>query len=190
MARVGPCPHCGAAADFTQPFHRGEGGCGGPLVGLSPTPAHSPTVPTTPSETGPSAPRAGGSQLLQCPDPVCQQLNPATQSSCVICGAALTSGGNCLGLEFPWGVVTPDPVLVVGRDPAGVVGPHLAPEEFDRVSRRHAQVTALPGALLVEDLGSTNGTTVNGVPIAAPTEVRAGDLIAFSRALSAVVQAT
>jgi predicted component of type VI protein secretion system len=46
--------------------------------------------------------------------------------------------------------------LVIGREGASLV------IEDDRVSRRHAIVRALPGALEVEDLGSTNGTFVDG----------------------------
>src|SRR4029077_3956479 len=36
-----------------------------------------------------------------------------------------------------------------------------------RASRRHAQITSLDGALTLEDLGSTNGTKLNGQPLAA-----------------------
>ena len=46
------------------------------------------------------------------------------------------------------------------------------------ISRRHARVsTASSGELLVQDLGSTNGTFVNGHRIEAPTPIRPGDVI-------------
>jgi pSer/pThr/pTyr-binding forkhead associated (FHA) protein len=44
------------------------------------------------------------------------------------------------------------------------------------LSRRHASASLFaPGRLLLEDLGSTNGTFVNDHRIAAPTVVSAGD---------------
>ena len=43
------------------------------------------------------------------------------------------------------------------------------------VSRRHARVLADAGALVVEDLGSSNGTYVNGERISGPVEVASGD---------------
>ncbi len=46
------------------------------------------------------------------------------------------------------------------------------------VSRRHASVTSdVSGQLVLEDLGSTNGTAYNGKPVRAPTLVQVGDLI-------------
>ena len=53
--------------------------------------------------------------------------------------------------------------LVIGRTPpADLVIPH--PE----VSRRHARITLQQGRYMVEDLGSSNGTYVNGQPVRAP----------------------
>jgi hypothetical protein len=46
-----------------------------------------------------------------------------------------------------------------------------------RVSRRHAVLRREEGAIVVEDLGSTTGTAVNGVPISAPTTIGPGDLV-------------
>lgn len=46
------------------------------------------------------------------------------------------------------------------------------------LSREHARITrAATGDLLVQDLGSTNGTFVNGQRIAAPTPLRPGDQV-------------
>jgi hypothetical protein len=43
------------------------------------------------------------------------------------------------------------------------------------VSRRHARVLPENGAVIVEDLGSSNGTYVNGERISGPVELGAGD---------------
>ncbi len=45
------------------------------------------------------------------------------------------------------------------------------------VSRRHARLLTGPGGLVIEDLGSANGTQVNGRRIAGPTPLREGDLV-------------
>jgi hypothetical protein len=42
------------------------------------------------------------------------------------------------------------------------------------VSRHHARVTLRDDAAWVEDLGSTNGTTVDGVPVTSPTSIGSG----------------
>ena len=47
----------------------------------------------------------------------------------------------------------------------------------DQVSRRHARITATAGSVVVEDLGSSNGTYVNDQPINMPRELTPGDRI-------------
>jgi hypothetical protein len=48
-----------------------------------------------------------------------------------------------------------------------------------RVSRRHAELAPVPDGLRVRDLGSTNGTTVDGARVADTAVARAGARIAF-----------
>jgi len=50
-------------------------------------------------------------------------------------------------------------------------------------SRRHAEVCPQDGGYVLLDLGSTNGTIVNGQPITAPHPLADGDLIAIGRAV-------
>ena len=45
------------------------------------------------------------------------------------------------------------------------------------VSRRHAEIKAVAGGFAVNDLGSTNGTKVNGVTITFERALRDGDII-------------
>jgi ABC-2 type transport system ATP-binding protein len=64
--------------------------------------------------------------------------------------------------------------LVIGREA------DLAIDDPE-VSRRHAVFRASNGSLIVEDLGSMNGTWVNGERITVPTAVVAGDQIKLGR---------
>ncbi len=54
--------------------------------------------------------------------------------------------------------------------------------EIPNVSRFHALLTANPAGVIVNDLQSTNGTFVNGVPISIPAQVKTGDLIEIGSA--------
>jgi pSer/pThr/pTyr-binding forkhead associated (FHA) protein len=62
--------------------------------------------------------------------------------------------------------------IEIGRDEST----NLALDD-DQASRRHARVSAQGDLAVVEDLGSTNGTYVNGQPIEGPRVVRPGDRI-------------
>lgn len=88
------------------------------------------------------------------------------------------SGGLVLkGLTGPWANKR-YPVqgkLVVGRQaPATVV------LEDDSVSRKHAEVEQTPEGAVLRDLGSANGTLVNGEPMGTqPVVLQPGDVISF-----------
>lgn len=62
--------------------------------------------------------------------------------------------------------------VIVGRNPGCdiVIGAGY-------VSGRHARFTLMGQNLFVEDLGSRNGTAVNGQPVSDPTALRAGDVV-------------
>ena len=45
------------------------------------------------------------------------------------------------------------------------------------VSRRHAEITVTGSQVMVKDLGSHNGTTLNGTKVAAPVELKFGDVL-------------
>jgi pSer/pThr/pTyr-binding forkhead associated (FHA) protein len=65
-----------------------------------------------------------------------------------------------------------DGPVEIGRDEST----NLALDD-EQASRRHARVSAQGDLAVVEDLGSTNGTYVNGQPIEGPRAVRPGDTI-------------
>jgi pSer/pThr/pTyr-binding forkhead associated (FHA) protein len=68
--------------------------------------------------------------------------------------------------------IAADETLVVGRS-FGCDLPVSAP----RASRRHAAVEPSERGHLVRDLGSTNGTTVNGAPLDGPRALEDGDVL-------------
>ncbi|PTL76315.1 FHA domain-containing protein [Vitiosangium sp. GDMCC 1.1324] len=116
------------------------------------------------------APGAGG------PSALAKRPRPASPA-----GAAEDGEGGGLilkGLTGPW-ANQKFPVkgkLIVGRQaPASVV------LDDDSVSRKHAEVEATPdGGALLRDLGSANGTLVNGEPMGTQqVELQPGDVITF-----------
>lgn len=77
-------------------------------------------------------------------------------------------------------------LVVTGRDPLPLADRTVtigrSPDcdiSFDdaNVSRRHAEIRVVLGAYVISDLGSTNGTQVNGVPITLERTLRDGDII-------------
>jgi pSer/pThr/pTyr-binding forkhead associated (FHA) protein len=61
----------------------------------------------------------------------------------------------------------------IGRDPAAA----LSLPDDALVSQHHARITPTDEGLVLEDLGSRNGTFVNGVRVAAPTLLVTGDRV-------------
>lgn len=69
-----------------------------------------------------------------------------------------------------------DAEVTIGRDISNQVVINDA-----EISRRHAHLIAQPNGYLLEDLGSTNGTQVNGVPIHGRHPLSDGDRIQAGR---------
>ncbi len=80
------------------------------------------------------------------------------------------------GLTGPWlnKVFLLKEVMVVGR--GSDVDIQL---DDDSVSRHHAELEARGGAVLLRDLGSANGTLLNGEPVAEDMELVPGDIVQF-----------
>lgn len=66
----------------------------------------------------------------------------------------------------------PRSTVSIGRDPGNRVVIN-----DPQISRQHARITPQGGLMVLEDLGSTNGTTVNGLRISAPHTLAHGDEI-------------
>ena len=77
--------------------------------------------------------------------------------------------GNAVGTTIS---LTEEP-FTIGRAEEGTGGLAGDPE----LSRRHTRVSRVEGRIVVEDLGSTNGTFVNGLRIPAPTVIEPGDVL-------------
>ena len=64
--------------------------------------------------------------------------------------------------------------LIIGRDAVNAVAINDA-----EVSRKHARLTFQGGKYVLEDLGSTNGTFVNGQRLTSATVLKPGDVVSL-----------
>jgi predicted component of type VI protein secretion system len=64
--------------------------------------------------------------------------------------------------------------LTIGRDSTNGVAINDA-----EISRKHARMMFQGGKYVIEDLGSTNGTFVNGQRLAGPVVLKAGDVVSL-----------
>lgn len=107
------------------------------------------------------------------PPPPSVPLEPTRRQQAAPTGPALTLAymkGRRRG-EVARLVLAPDGVI--GRNSACA----LALVGDDEVSARHARLFVQDRRLLLEDLGSTNGTWLNGVRLLAPTPLREGEVL-------------
>lgn len=72
-------------------------------------------------------------------------------------------------------------VITFGRDPENNISWDDA-----QVSRNHARITRRGNELVLEDLGSTNGTLVNGKPITGPHVLQPADIISVGSSVFGV----
>jgi ABC-type multidrug transport system ATPase subunit/pSer/pThr/pTyr-binding forkhead associated (FHA) protein len=106
---------------------------------------------------------------------------PLTEADVVFFGSLqvparrLLSGNLTLGAQPHQQISFHSTALVLGRDPT-------CDQVLDApmVSRRHARLTRVGGQLLLEDLGSANGTFLNGRRVSQPVPVRPGDRIGLA----------
>jgi hypothetical protein len=68
------------------------------------------------------------------------------------------------------------PFTTIGRHQSCVIA---LDEPF--LSGHHAEIRYADGRWWVQDLGSTNGTFINGTPIQGPTDIEPGDVVQFGR---------
>jgi pSer/pThr/pTyr-binding forkhead associated (FHA) protein len=134
-----------------------------------------------------TAPNINATQIIkpiQCP--VCKTFNPAGVMFCVDCGLIFDRAlpGDAFGAPA---IQLPMLVESSGREQPVRPGVTTVGREGDvmitdgRVSRRHAQLTSQDGNILIEDLGSTNGTKVEGTALGPgeKRELKGGEKISF-----------
>jgi len=77
------------------------------------------------------------------------------------------------------------PEMVIGRD----LTVDIVVNDVE-VSRKHAHLIAQQGGYLLEDLGSTNGTVVNGLRLTSPYLLHPGEQIMLGEHVTLVFEAT
>lgn len=105
--------------------------------------------------------------------PARRRMRDAAPSALVIAEPAARAG-----VSFPLG-----PELHIGRAAAC----HIALPDDTYVSQTHARVFQRDGMAFVEDLGSTNGTYLNGTLVSAPAPIRRGDRLQVGATVIEVV---
>ncbi|MBT3189965.1 MAG: FHA domain-containing protein [Anaerolineae bacterium] len=65
-------------------------------------------------------------------------------------------------------------LMTIGRDPSNTI-----PVNDPEISRQHARMSAQGGKIVIEDNGSTNGTSINGRRISGPHVLKSGEMISF-----------
>jgi hypothetical protein len=183
MPQVKICPNC---RKHIPPYEI-NCGCGYPLDNVDPVwVSEAPAAPE--SET---SPEKVATVELNCAHPDCGAVNPGGSANCRYCGRPL-SMGYCL--DWPWGEsMLIQSVLFIGREPP--VPPDLAARlerEYPNVSRRHAEFSAGEQGLWVRDLGSSNGTFVNGQRLTAQKahQLKPGDRVRFAAQLVVTIRQT
>jgi len=121
---------------------------------------------------------------IQCP--VCKTFNPAGVMSCVECVLIFDRALPADAFGAP-AIQLPVLVETTGREHVIRPGLNAVGREGDvlfadpRVSRKHAQIKSENGVMSIEDIGSTNGTFLNGARLQ-PGESKAinpGDTVSF-----------
>ena len=86
--------------------------------------------------------------------------------------------GPLAGKGFP---ITGD-ILTIGRDPDNNIS-----LDDEQVSRHHARLIRQDDQIILEDLGSTNGTLVNGKPITGQHALQPADIISIGSSVFGVM---
>lgn len=89
-------------------------------------------------------------------------------------GKLIVQTGKLAGKQL----AVPTKEVLIGRDECCYI--RMGSPE---ISRKHCSLRSTPEGILVEDLGSSNGTLVNDVRISGPTVLKGGDVLRVGPAL-------
>lgn len=134
-----------------------------------------------------TAPTLNATQTIkptQCP--VCKTFNPAGVMFCIECGLIFDRALPADAFGAP-AIQLPVLVETTGREHVLRPGENFVGREGDvlladpRVSRKHARILSEDGRFSVEDLGSTNGSFVNGerLQVGDRRSLAQGDTVSF-----------
>lgn len=133
-------------------------------------PTNEPAATADPGPSAPIAPPPPAQILLDdaAPTPLGTAV-AAPASAPILTGEPRLVAADGSELPLDEGTIT------VGRE----AGMGLSLLDESTVSRRHAEIVRTGSAVVVRDLGSTNGTFVNGVQVQGDTELKPGDQVQF-----------
>ncbi len=123
-------------------------------------------VTRTPAGRAGGGRRGGPQKPEKRPEPARTAPRPTAPTRLVVVEGSLRGTTLTLGQA---------PVLV-GRSPECTL---VLTDDF--ASGRHARLVPVEGGWAVEDLGSTNGTVLDGAPLGGPTPVQAGSRLTIGR---------
>lgn len=145
VADVVVCSECGRENNPTAAI------CAGCTLELKPA------APAPPPPPPPPAPQQA------CVNDACGLQIPAGRDACPHCGARQTRAEGPFVRAGAAKRLLGDEPLVIGREGDTVLAAALATlQNSDLISRRHCEVTLVGGEAHIRDLGSTNGTFVDG----------------------------
>jgi len=164
----------------------------------SPPPAPAPEAPATllDVQTPPPAEPAAPATLLDMESPPTEMSAPAAQTPAPIAaprrGAKLIVAAGHQLTPQPEYDLPPQAAVHIGRNTASNAINQI-PVQDKEVSRSHARITYQTGQYFVEDLGSTTGTTVDGIrltsgqpqPLQNGAEITVGTRVTFRLEISA-----
>jgi len=110
-----------------------------------------------------------------------ETLAEPTSAHALEAGDARLSLSVRVGRDTAWYLLSPGRTYVIGRDASADVRVNVP-----AVSRAHARVTVTPWGAQIEDLGSRNGTWVQGRRIDSPVPFAPGDEVRVGGALLAI----
>jgi hypothetical protein len=157
MTKHKKCPTCDAPNDVSAVVCTN---CGASIIGVDIS-----------SASTPGRSKQAASAGKTCPE--CSATNPESAAKCLYCEASLPPASTELRTRitvgWPWGAQVVVDSLRVGREPPapGALIEMLAAHGFDNVSRQHAEFRIVDGEAVIVDLGSSNGTFMNGARLTA-----------------------